>query len=295
MARCWKCGRENAAGMRFCTHCGAAMSDAAQPNPAFDSSAETLSLPANPQTAPTNWPNFAESYKAQTPPVAEAPKSRTGLFVGIAAGLLLLLIALGGGGAAYYYYSGSDDEVANGNTNPGLYDPSNLDDGDANANSSPSPKPSPSPTPSPTPSQMFTPPTEPTKDGTFTIYANDGWQLSQIAVVPEEKYTTSVEGIVDLAGVKAGVRAGGTKEEQYKSRRLFPEWPTGALLMRTRYADGRFSNTMPVTTSGATGSWENLPDERGMLEFRINDNAPQNNGGQFTIRKRHTSVPKKKS
>jgi hypothetical protein len=280
--------------MRFCTNCGTAIADANSLSGTPDSSSvETLSLPANPQTAPTNWPNFADSYKAQTPPVAEPKKSKAGLIIGIIAALGLLgLVVVGGIG--YYYYSSWDSEVANGNNNQGVHN-SNIGDEDANANSSPTPKASPSPIPSPTPAQLFTPPTEPTKDGTFTIYANEGWQLSQIAVVPEEKYTTTVEGIVDLAGAKAGIRAGGTKDEQYKSRRLFPEWPTGALLMRTRYADGRFSNTLPVSASGATGYWENLPDERGMLEFRINDNSPANNGGQFTIRKKHTSVPKKKS
>jgi hypothetical protein len=281
--------------MRFCTNCGASIADANSLSGTPDSSSvETLSLPVNPQTAPTNWPNFAESYKAPTPPVAEAKKSKTGLIISIIAAVALFGVLLVAGGIGYYYYTRSDGGVANGNNNQGVYN-SNLVDDDANANSSPTPKASPSPTPSPTPAQLFTPPTEPTKDGTFTIYANEGWQLSQIAVVPEEKYTTTVEGIVDLAGAKAGIRAGGTKEEQYKSRRLFPEWPTGALLMRTRYADGRFSNTLPVSASGATGYWENLPDERGMLEFRINDNSPANNGGQFTIRKKHTSVPKKKS
>jgi hypothetical protein len=139
---------------------------------------------------------------------------------------------------------------------------------------------------------MFAPPTVPTKDASFTVYANGDWQLSPIAVVPLEQYRTSVEGIVDLAGAKAGVRAGGTNDAALKSRRLFAEWPTGALLMRTRYADGRFSNTVATSAGGASGSWQNLPDERGMLEFRINDNQQQNNGGQFTIRVRLTRAPK---
>jgi hypothetical protein len=156
------------------------------------------------------------------------------------------------------------------------------------ANANASPEASPSPTPSP--KQSFEPPTTPTKEGTFTIYANEGWQLSEIAVVPRERYTSTTEGIVDIAGVKTGVRAGGLKDEKYKSRRLYPEFPVGALLMRTRYADGRFSNMVVVGTSG---SWENLPDERGMLEFIINDNSPKDNGGQFTIKVKLVSVPKK--
>jgi hypothetical protein len=280
--------------MRFCTNCGEALPDAPTPASAPDtSSPDTLSFRVDPQTTPTNWPSFGEAYKQQTPPVAQAKKSRTGLIVGIIAGVLLLGLVVIGGGVGYYYYSKSQTEVANGNSNQGVYDPSTngTDEESSNANANANANTKPTPTPKPTPNQSFAPPTEPTKEGTFTIYANDDWQLSQIAVVPKERYTTRVDGIVDLADAKAGVRPGGTNEAKYKSRRLFPEWPTGTLLMRTRYADGRFSNTVGV---GATGAWENLPDERGMLEFRINDNAPQNNGGQFTIRVKLTSVPKQK-
>lgn len=199
--------------------------------------------------------------------------------------VLLLGMVSAAGAIGWYLYSKSGTEVANKNQNTG------------NENVSPSPSPTDSnanqrPTPKPSPSNMsFDPPTVPTKEGTFTVYANEGWQLSNIAVVPYEKYTTKVEGLVDLAGAKAGIRADGNKDAKLKSRRLFAEYPTGALLMRTRYANGRFSNTVAAGTSGA---WENLPDERGMLEFAVNDNAPQDNGGQFTVRVKMTSVPKNK-
>jgi hypothetical protein len=205
----------------------------------------------------------------------------------IVGALLLGLAGIGGLGAWYYYSSGT--ETAN---NGGI----GLGDDTKNKNGSPSPKPTsnvntePTPAASPTSKQLFEPPTVPTKEGTFTVYANEGWQMSNIAVVPLEEFTTSVDGIVDVAGVKVGLRAGGTKDAQFKSRRLVPEFPTGALLMRTRYADGRYSN---MVAAGTSGSWQNLPDERGMLEFAINDNAPQNNGGQFTIRVKLTKVPKK--
>jgi hypothetical protein len=308
MASCWKCGRENPEGMRFCTNCGEVLPEAPAHGSASgaggtpdSSSLETLSFNPRPQTAPTNWPNFGDAYKQSMPPVAPPKKSRVGLIVGIIVAALLVGLALIGGVGAYYYYSKSEPEVANENSNRGVYDPlddekenTNNKNANENDNSNANQKPTPTPAPSPTPEQSFEPPTEPTKDGTFTVYANGDWQLSQIAVVPEEEYTTSVQGIVDLAGAKAGLRAGGTNDAKYKARRLFPEWPTGALLMRTRYADGRFSNTMAVAAGGATGYWKNLPDERGMLEFRINDNAPQGNGGQFTIRVKLTKVPKKK-
>lgn len=304
MVKCSKCARENPDGMRFCTNCGAALPEAqsqgAGGGASDPNSLETLSLSPNPQTAPTNWPNFGESFKPPAPPVAEAKKSKTGLIIGIIAGVLLLALASIGAGVGYYFYSRSQTDTAN--RNQGVYNPSTgVDSNDnanqnANANAKASPGATASPTPAASPSntQTFEPPTEPTKDATFTIYANGDWQLSKIAVVPLEEFTTTVEGIVDLTGAKAGVGPGGTKDAQYKSRRLFQEWPTGALLMRTRYADGRFSNTVAVAAGASTGAWQNLPDERGMLEFRINDNAPQSNGGQFTIHAHLTKVPKSK-
>ena len=286
MMRCGKCGSDNAEGMLFCTNCGTPLGtvSSGESTSVNSSQHETLSFPAPPPTTPTGWPTVG-SYVPPQPPVSSgSTKKNTGLIVGIVA--VLLLGVVGAAGAiGWYVYSKSGTEVSNKNQNT------------ANENVSPSPSPTnananQSPTPKPSPSNMsFDPPTVPTKEGTFTVYANEGWQVSNIAVVPYETYTTRVEGIVDLAGAKAGIRADGNKEAKLKSRRLFAEYPTGALLMRTRYANGRFSNTV---AAGTSGNWENLPDERGMLEFAVNDNAPQDNGGQFTVRVKMTSVPKKK-
>lgn len=283
MVRCWKCGRDNDEAMRFCTNCGTPMT----PSQAVDSAgynasqAETISFNPTAQTAvrpvtPTN------PYTSGPPFTQSAPKSRIGMIVGIVVGALLLgLIGLGVLGGYIYYSNSGNVAVNSGNTNRRTIDP------DTKATPSPSPTAEPSPTPKP---QSFEPPTEPTKEGTFTVYANEGWQLSDLAVVPLERYTTRVQGIVDISEVKTGVQAGGVSDAKFKSRRLFPEFPVGALIMRTRYADGRFSNMVAM---GVNGSWENLPEERGMLEFIINDNAPENNGGQYTIKLKMTSVPKK--
>lgn len=288
MASCGKCGKENPVGMLFCTNCGNSLPDSSSPGGSSpgSQSVETLVLNQSPQTSPTNWPSIGDSYRAPAAPAP--PKSRTGLIVGIVVGVLLLgLIAAGGIG--YYIYTKTEGTGVNRNANGEVYKSST--EGDSNSNENSNKKASPTPTPKPANTQLFTPPTEPTKDGSFTVYANGDWQLSQIAVVPLERYRTSVEGIVDLVGAKTGVRSSGTNDEQFKSRRLFADFPTGALLMRTRYADGRFSNTTAVT-AGSSGSWQNLPDERGFLEFRLNDKQQQNNGGQFTVRKRSTSAPK---
>ena len=289
MIRCGKCGRDNADGMRYCTNCGAVLETASGggTTAADLSSPDTLSFSAPPPTSSsTGWPTIGSF--APPPPVQPASHgkgSNTGLIVGVV--VVLLLGLLGAAGVVgWYLYSKSNTEVANVNRKP---DNENVTPTPSNANVRPSPEAKPSPS-----LRSFEPPTVPTKEGAFTVYANAGWQLSNIAVVPYEKYTTKVDGIVDLAGAKAGIRAGGDKDAKLKSRRLFAEYPTGALLMRTRYADGRFSNTVAVSANGANGSWENLPDERGMLEFAINDNAPQDNGGQFTVRVKMTSVPKNK-
>lgn len=288
MAVCESCGKENPEGMLFCTNCGKSLPNASSSG-GSSQSVETLVLNAPPQTSQTNWPTIGNTFK---PPAAPPPQERkTGLMVGIVAVVLLVgVVAVGGVG--YYFYSKSDDKVANGNSNQGVYTPSTV--GDSNTNANANTKASPTPTPTPANTQLFSPPTVPTKDATFTVYANEEWQLSPIAVVPLEKFRTSVDGVVDLAGAKAGVRAGGSSDPLLKSRRLFQEWPAGALLMRTRYADGHFGNTVATSAGGASGSWVNLPDERGMIEFRINDSQPKDNGGQFTIHVRLTSAPKEK-
>lgn len=289
MVRCWKCGRENEEGMRFCTNCGSSLStpSGGASGGGYDpSTSETISFNAPPPTA-AGMRTPTRPFTAQ--PFAQAPqppqKSKTGLIIGVVVGLLLLgLIGLGGAGA-YYYYSNKD--VANNNN-------SNNRNGGLEPDRKPTPEgnatPESQPSPTPASKQTFEPPTVPTKEGSFTVYANEGWQLSDIAVVPLEEFTTTTEGIVDIAGVKTGLRATGIKDDKFKSRRLYAEFPVGALLMRTRYADGRFSN---MVAAGTSGSWQNLPDERGMLEFIINDNQPQDNGGQFTIKVKLKSVPKK--
>ena len=293
MVRCWKCGRENEDGMRFCTNCGTALTPgqagSGSGQAGYDpSSSETISFNAPPQTAfgagtPTT-PYTAPPFTESSPP----PKSKTGLIVGIIVGTLLLGLLGLGGVAGYYYYSNTKDATTNNcNSRQGTLDPDTKPTpSQANTNATPEGQPS----PTPAPKQLFEPPTTPTKEGSFTVYANEGWQMSNIAVVPLEQFTTTAEGIVDIAGVKTGVRAGGVNDAKFKSRRLFPEFPLGALIMRTRYADGRFSN---MVTAGTSGNWQNLPDERGMLEFIINDNAPQDNGGQFTVKVKLKSVPKK--
>lgn len=149
----------------------------------------------------------------------------------------------------------------------------------------PTPPPNITPTPadSPAPTVSFTPPSVPTKKGSFTVAANLGWQLSNIDVVPEESFSTEAKGAIDLDGLKKSVSSSGITDINAKSRRIYQEYPTGALLMRTRYADGKVSIIQPVTAPPSLGLWKNTPDERGKIEFCINDNKPERNAGQIIV------------
>ena len=90
-------------------------------------------------------------------------------------------------------------------------------------------------------------------------------------------------GSVNLREIGKVISPEGVDDKKYQSRRLFPEFPMGALLMRTRYADGKYSKISMVKTKNSTGVWQNAPDERGRLEFCINDKAPEGNDGEFVV------------
>lgn len=296
MKRCQKCGHENSDGMRFCLECGSALHDSPMVINLKDEG-QTGSLPGA-AGAPTNFganrqtQNFAGNQPNFAAPAPSKGKSKIGLIIGGVAALLLLL-GIAGAAIVAYNWNSKKKFVADVTPTPTATQPI-LND------KSPSPKPSvalkdsPTPAVSQTPQASFTPPVEPTKKGTFTVYANTGWQLSDLDVVASEQFRTSIQGSIDLAGIKASVSPGGVTDAKTKARRIYQEFPTGALLMRTRYADGKTSNTVAMTTNGANGSWQNYPYEIGKLEFCINDNAPEQNGGQFIVTKTLTNVPKVK-
>lgn len=289
MKKCQKCFAENDDLMSFCWECGTPL-----PN-TFASDAKTEQFPApSYSSAPTVYSGIPEAetvvnkkygvtsnFQQPQPP----PKSKKGLFlalVGIAALLGLGLVAVAG--VVIYSLIPPKNPVVTIKTTP---TPIVID-------KTPIPRVTPTVLPTATPQTSFTPPIEPTKRGTFTIYANQGWQLSDIDVVPLEEFTTRVEGKADISGIKTGVSASGVADAKTKSRRIYPEFPTGALLMRTRYADGKYSNVVAISANGANGNWKNYPDERGKIEFCLNDNAPENNGGQFTVTVNLTRVPTNK-
>jgi hypothetical protein len=297
--------------MSFCLECGTPLAVApvvfnlrdsnqapnqSAPETAFNRSTETV-FGAQPFPA-----NFAAETKAR-------PKSNKKKIFLVIAGIFSLFGMMLAAGALIVYFNWKSNKAVDANANANAAAPAptrGLADKSPSPRSSASPivSPSASPTvsrvdspqasPLPTPEASFTPPVEPTKKGTFTIYANGGWQLSEIDTVPLENFRTSAAGLIDLAGIKTSVSPSGIADAKTKSRRIYPEYPTGALMMRTRYADGKYSNVQPVTAAPSVGIWQNFPEERGRLEFCINDNVPEGNGGHFTVTKTSTGVPKAK-
>ncbi|GIU80961.1 MAG: hypothetical protein KatS3mg006_0025 [Pyrinomonadaceae bacterium] len=276
MKFCKSCGNQNPDEMNFCLECGTPLS----------SSAQSLPGPTISESAPAQVTQ-AISYQAMPAP---KPKSKIlHILIGIFA--LLFLTVLGGVLIVYFaIMSLPEENNSNSNAETVELSDSNTKSQNIDITNTSSRL---SPTQSPTPVASFTPPLAPTKLGKFTVYADSGWQLSDIDVVGNQQYMTTVNGLVDLAGIKNGVSYLGLKDEKTKHRRIYPEYPTGALLMRTRYADGRVSNMQPIPTSPAY--WQNFPDETGKLEFCINDNLPANNGGHFTVTVKLISVPSSKS
>lgn len=287
--------------MSFCLQCGTPLanppmvvnlheSDAphqsSAPDTAFNRSAETV-IGGQP-FAPAN---FSSASSAR-------PKSGKKIFLVLGGVLSLFALVLIAGAAIVFFNWKQKNPIVVNNSTPtpaptrGIVGKSPSPK--SSASPSASPDVSPNASPSATPQVSFTPPVEPTKKGTFTVYANGGWQLSEINTVPLENFRTSAAGLIDVAGIKTGVSPKGIADAKTKSRRIFAEYPTGALMMRTRYADGKYSNVQPVTAAPSVGIWQNFPDERGRLEFCINDNAPETNGGQFTVTVKMTSVPKVK-
>lgn len=279
MKKCQKCFAENDDLMSFCWECGTPLQNS------FNSESKTEQFSAESFTsAPTVYSGsnanqtvnktygFTSNFQQPQPP----PKSKKGLFFlifGIVAFLGLGIITAAG--VVIYSLIPTPKPTIT---------PISIV-------KTPTPRIPPTVMPTATPQVSFTPPTEPTKQGSFTVYASQGWQLSNIDVVPLEEFRTTVQGKIDISGIKTDVSSAGIADVKTKVRRLYPEFPTGALLMRTRFADGKFSNVVAISANGANGNWRNYPDERGKIEFCINDNAPENNMGQFIVTATLTRVP----
>ncbi len=266
MKKCQNCGYENDSTMNFCLECGIQLVG----NPL--SAAKTEILPATGRSVPT----------------VALPKKKSRKYFWIFGGLASLLILLLLGFITTLYLTRRF-----GQNNASVKTPTPMIS--PTRKSSPTPRkaadvgsPNASVEPPETeetiaPNPKFTPPTKPTARGVFNVEADKNWQLSNLDVVPNEKFVLLGMGSVNLREIGQGVSPEGIADRKHQSRRLFPEFPTGALLMRTRYADGKYSKISVVKTKNSTGVWQNAPDEHGKLEFCINDNAPEGNDGEFVV------------
>lgn len=294
MKKCAVCANENADEMNFCLECGTPLGTSAPSIQRTDqSNVDTVAF--NRQSVPTiigGQANFPQASAAK-------PRRKQTIFWvigGILTAFALLLTA----GAGLVYYGLQQERSIVSNPKPAA-SPARVAENKtpkpspaANASPSPdvssSPNVSLSPDVSSSPDDSEAPPTSPvappkkaTEKGSFAVSANRGWQASDIEVVASEMFQTKASGSIDVAEVKKGVSSKGVSGDKAKSRRIYPDFPLGALLMRTRLPNGKFSEVQPVTAAPSLGVWQNLPDEEGKLEFCVNDNAPENNGGQFTV------------
>lgn len=300
MKKCAVCANENADEMNFCLECGTPLGISAPGvQPTNQSNVDTVAF--NRQSVPT-----IVGGQANFPAVSAAKPRRNKTIFWVVGGVLtaFALLLMAGAGLVYYGLQQKRSVVSNPKpiASPARVAESKTPKPSPSMNASPSPDVSSSPDASSSPDvssspgassssdDSETPPTssaapskEPTKKGSFTVSANRGWQASDIEVVASEMFQTKASGSIDVAEVKKGVLSKGVSGDKAKSRRIYPDFPLGALLMRTRLPNGKFSEVQPVTAAPSLGVWQNLPDEQGKLEFCVNDNAPENNSGQFTV------------
>ncbi len=203
--KCQNCGYENDSTMNFCLECGMQLVG----NPL--SAAKTEVLPATERSVPT----------------VELPKKKSRKYYWIFGGLVSLLIfALLGLGGILFLASrvGKDDASIKTpvpaaspivKTSPTADEQTQIPLSNTSVETS---KPEETTAPNP----RFTPPTKPTARGVFNVEANKNWQLSNLDVVPNEKFVLLGMGSINLREIGKGVSPEGIADRNHQSRRLFP-------------------------------------------------------------------------
>lgn len=268
MKKCQNCGFENEAAMNFCLNCGNPLDAAAS------TEAKTEIWTGNVQSLPT----------VQTP-----KKSNKKFWI---FGSLAALLVIGAIGLAGLFYAASKFGD-NTNTRKPINDsPTPKKKPTDNTKTNPTPEKSASPdnsnaeTPDPNVanlSNVTDNPIAPDGKNVFSVQANKGWQTSDIDVVGNQKFILLALGEIYLRDIRKGVAPEGVSNKEYESRRIYKEFPTGALLMRTKQADGTYSKVSEIGSKPVGAVWQNKPNESGKLEFCINDNAPEGNSGEFMV------------
>lgn len=294
MKKCLNCGSENADEMNFCSECGANLKNMPQmvvPLETIQSLPDTedLTEAINSETETV----VGNRYQPPSVPTLSIQKPQNNKMIFAVFGGLFVIIFLifAAVAAMFYFYIQSREQIVEVKPTP-TQTPKK-----ATPTLKPTAKPSETPkeTPEETPEDsiedsdelLFDPPTKPTRQGSFKIAADEkDWQLSEIETVPSQTFSTKVRGTITLEEIGSNITADGIGNN--RERRIYKEYPTGALLMRTRFANGKVSNIQPVTASDI---WQNSPDEIGRIEFLINDNSPENNTGEFIVSVSLVSVP----
>lgn len=285
MKKCQNCGNKNADGMNFCSDCGTTLKNLPQ-----------MVVPLGEITDQTSTEQITDSFGAEretetvvanrfqprVPTIStQKPQSSKKIFVIFGGIFAIILLIFTGAFAMLFFYFQSKKQIIELKPTPA---PTRRIEKETPTRT---PSVTPESSPEKTPEVTFTPPEEPTQKDSFTISANrEDWQLSEIYTVSSETFNSSSSGTIRLAEIKGNISPKGVNTN--KERRIYKQFPTGALLMRTRFADGKTSNIQSVSVSDV---WENYPEESGRLEFLINDNAPENNDGKFIVTIEMVSVP----
>ena len=294
MKNCEKCGAENLDDVKFCKDCSAEFAT----NPRMAASVETVESLGEElgeelnetETETEVGTRFQDDASIQTF-TAHKPQASNKTLYWILGGCLTLLLIAFIAVAIFLYLNWSTERAetaSNSQTEPTTPAPILIDEKTPESKTEED-KQTEEPQLDAEDGEIevsFTPPAEPTRQGSFAVKANKGWQVSGINTVPSEVFRTSIRGKVYLGGIDKNVPPEGIDENT--DRRIYKQFPTGALLIRTRFANGKVGNVQSAT---AYTQWENFKNERGRLEFLVNDNSPENNKGEFIVTVRMVSVP----
>lgn len=290
MKKCQSCGYENTNIMNYCLECGNALAPDAQmvvPLETVDFSnrekpSEQVTEDYEKETVVNNRFAVEPTVAAFRQQPAQAQRSNTKLFIAIGGGLFALVMLIGVGAAGIVFYALQNPGKPPSRpivSNTPVKTPEVEETPDIIVEKTPEATPEVEVTPDSNEETItFPTPENPTKSASYEIRTVLGWQLSDIETVPNENFIVKVRGKIYLDEIGDNVSAKGVKG--FEERRMIKEFPTGALLMRTHYPDGRHSEIQAVS---ASEYWQNYKDETGKIEFMINDNSPENNEGEFII------------
>ncbi len=279
MKNCGQCGFGNEESMNFCLECGSVLPDSG-PQMVVPLDSINSEIPPTERVTDSyaDQTVIANRFVSTTPQPAKKKGNGTKVFkvlLGIVVGGTLLVIAVIGGVAVAVYLS-----VVNATPQPIVSNPRPSRTPFVISTQTATPTPTPTLEITPTPKSVtIDPAVKPTLRAEFDIETSDEWQTSEIQTIGNENFRVTASGNYNLEGVREKVSPKGVAGS--RDRRVYKQFRTGALLMRTRYPNGKFSNIQAVSSGEY---WQNYPDENGNLEFMINDNEPGDNEGTLKIK-----------